>query len=122
MVDITPPENRTITKKIDLCNYNKNYEEDKDKWDVDYDRDVVRFFDAIEDEKEFVDNRENPVSMGGDGHVEFEDQYGNLILLSNDDFDATDKDDLYVDHLQRKIKGKKYNNKNTLREILKVAM
>ena len=70
MVGIPLHSKRTITKNIYFCNYKKNDEEDGDKCEVDSDGDVGTFFDSIEDEKEFDYNRENPVSMEGEGHVE----------------------------------------------------
>ena len=81
VVGITPYPSITIMKKIDLCNYNKNDDDDKFKWEVDYDGDVGTFFDAIAYEKEFDEDRENPVSMGGDGHVGVQDQAGKFIIL-----------------------------------------
>ena len=57
--------NRTITKKIYFYNYDENYVEDTGKWGVGYDWVVGPFFFFIADEKEFDDDRENPVSMGG---------------------------------------------------------
>ena len=57
VVGILPPPKRTITKKIDLCSYNKNDQEYKDKCEVDYNGNVGPFFDAITDEKEFDDDR-----------------------------------------------------------------
>ena len=38
LVGIPPSPNRTITTNIYLCNCDENNEEDKDKWEVDYDR------------------------------------------------------------------------------------
>ena len=70
VVGIPPSPRRIITKKVDLCNYNENDEDDKYKWEVDYDGGVGPFFDDIEYEKEFDYYRENHVSMGGEGHVE----------------------------------------------------
>ena len=71
---------------------------------VDYDGDVGPFFDAIADEKEFGDDRDNTVSMGGEGHVGVEDQDGKFVLLSIDKIDATKKDGFYAGILQRGIK------------------
>ena len=51
VVGIPPSLKRTITKKIDFFNYNENDEEDKYKWEVDYDGDFGPFLDAIADEK-----------------------------------------------------------------------
>ena len=99
MIFIPKIPKRTITKKIDLWNYYENDEDDKDKWEVDYVGDVGLFFDTIVYEKEFDDDRENPMSMGGEVHVEVEDQYGKFILLSNDNIDAMKKDDLYAGFL-----------------------
>ena len=36
VVGIPPYPKRTIKNKIDLCNYDENDEEDKEKWEVDY--------------------------------------------------------------------------------------
>ena len=69
VVGISPSPRRTITKKIDFCNYNENDEEDKYKWYVDSDGDIGPFFYAITDKKEFDKEKENPVSMGGEGHA-----------------------------------------------------
>ena len=44
--------------------------------------------------------------MGGERHVEVEDQARNLVLLSNDNIDETKKDNLYADILNRGIKVK----------------
>ena len=55
------------------------------------------FFGAIADKKEFDYDRENHVSMGGEGHVEVEDQAGDFVLLSNDKIDAMKKDYIYAD-------------------------
>ena len=46
---IPPLPKRTITKKIYFSKYDENYEEDKDILEVDSDRDVGPFFDAIAD-------------------------------------------------------------------------
>ena len=51
VVGIPPFPKRTITKKIDLCKHYDNYEEDKDKWVVDYDGYIGTFIDDIADEK-----------------------------------------------------------------------
>ena len=69
---------KLITKKIDLCNYDENDEENKYKWEVDSDGDADPFFDAISDEKKFDYYRENPMSMGGEVHAEVKDQSGNF--------------------------------------------
>ena len=61
---------RTITKNIDLYNYDGNNDEDKDKWEVYSDGEVGTFFDAISDKEKFDDYRENTVSTRGEGHVE----------------------------------------------------
>ena len=68
---------------------------DEDKWGVDSDGGVGPFFDAIAYEKEFDDNRENPMSMGGEGHAEVEYQAGKLIELSNSDIHAMKKEIFY---------------------------
>ena len=81
MLGITPYPKRTITKNIDLYNYDENNEEDKDKRKVDSDGHAGPFFDAIADEKEFDDDRENPVSMGGEAHAEVKDLYRKLVLI-----------------------------------------
>ena len=65
VVGIPSSSERTTKKKIYFWNYDKNYEEDKDTWEVDFDGDFGPFFDAIVDEKEFDYGRENPVSMRG---------------------------------------------------------
>ena len=65
IVGIPPSPKRTITEKIDFCNCDENYNEDKYKWEVDYVGKFGTFFDDIADEKDFDDGRENPVSMGG---------------------------------------------------------
>ena len=67
---------------------------------------VVPFFDAIADEKEFNDDRENLVSTGGEGHVEVKNQAGKFVPLSNDKIDATKKANFYAALLQRGIKRK----------------
>ena len=81
MVGIPPLTKITITKNIYFCKYYTNYEEYKDKWEVDYDGDVGLFFYAIADEKEFDDSRDNLVSMVGEGHFEVEYQAGKFVLL-----------------------------------------
>ena len=60
--------------------------------------------------------------MGGEGHVEVEDQSRTLFLLSNGNIDATKKDNLCADILHRGIKENNFTNKKSLKEILKVAM
>ena len=60
---------RTITKKIYFSKYDENYEEDKDKWEVDSGGGVDPFFGAIADVKYFDNDRENPVFTGGEGHL-----------------------------------------------------
>ena len=40
------------------------------------------------------------MSMGGEGHVELEKQYGRFVPLSNKNIDAMKKDSLYADILQ----------------------
>ena len=78
---IPPSTKRNTTKKIYLWKYDENDEEDKYKWEVDSDAEVGPFLDAIAYEKEFDDNRENTVSMGGKGHVEVEYKAGKLVPL-----------------------------------------
>ena len=56
VVGITQSPNITTTNKLDLCNYDENDEEDKDKWEVDSDGEVDPFFNAIADEKDFDDD------------------------------------------------------------------
>ena len=65
IVGIPSTSKKNKMKKIYLCNYEENDGENKDKWEVDSDGEVGPFFDAIADEKEFGDVRDNPVSMGG---------------------------------------------------------
>ena len=89
---------------------------------VDYDGGVGPFFDAVVDEKEFSNDRENPVSMGGKGHIEVEDQSGKFVPLSNYKIGAAKKEYLYADHFQRGIKEKKSTIKNSLKERFKVSM
>ena len=60
--------------------------------------------------------------MGGERHVEVEDQARKLVLLSNDNIDETKKDNLYADILHRGIKENNSTNKKSLKERLKVAM
>ena len=48
LVVIPSSPKRKITKDR-LCNYYENYEEDKDKWEVDSNGEVVPFFYAIAD-------------------------------------------------------------------------
>ena len=62
---IPPSPKRTITNKIDLCNYNENDEEDKDKMKVDSVGDFSHSSNAVAYEKEFDNNRDNPVSVVG---------------------------------------------------------
>ena len=80
-----------MTKNIDLCNYDENDKEDKDKCEVDYDGKIGPFFNAITNEKDFDNVRENPVPMGGEGHAEVKYQAGEFVLLSNDKIDDTKK-------------------------------
>ena len=54
VVGIPPPPNRTITKKVYLCNYDENNATYKDNLNVDYDGVFGPFFDAIADEKELT--------------------------------------------------------------------
>ena len=58
-------------------------------------------FDAITDEKGFDDDRETPVSMGGEGHVEFKYQSGMFVTLCNGKINAMKKDSLYAALLLR---------------------
>ena len=90
VVGIPPPPKRTITKKIDFCNYYENKVANKDKLDNDSDGGVDPFFNDIADKKVFEDGRDNPVSMEGEGHVETEVQYGKFVPLSNDKIDVLD--------------------------------
>ena len=76
MVGIPTSPRRTTTKKIHKCNYNENDKEDKDKWEVDYDGGVGPFFDATAYDKEFDDDRENPVSRVGEGNIGVKYQAG----------------------------------------------
>ena len=122
VVVIPSSPKRTIMKKIDLYNYDENYVADQDKWEVDSDGEVGPFFGAIADEKEFDDDRENPVSKGGEGATEVKYQARKLITLSNDKIDAMKKDQLYADILQRGIKEKKSTTKKSIKELLKAAM
>ena len=61
--------------------YDENDEEDKDKWEVYYDGGVVPLLDAITNEKGFDDDRENPVYMVGEGHVEVEVQSEKFVPI-----------------------------------------
>ena len=81
IVGIPPSPKRNIMKNIDLCNYDENDEEDKDKWEVYYDGGVVPLLDAITNEKGFDDDRENPVYMVGEGHVEVEVQSEKFVPI-----------------------------------------
>ena len=94
---------KLITKKIHLCNYDENDEENKYKWEVDSDGNADPFFDAIVDEKKFDYYRENPMSMGGEVHVKVEDQDEKFILLYNDNIHAMREDGFYAENLQRGI-------------------
>ena len=60
--------------------------------------------------------------MGGERHVEVEDQARKLVLLSNENIDATKKDNLYADILHRGIKENNSTNKKSLKERLKVDL
>ena len=75
----------------------KNYEQDKVKWEVYSDVDISPFFGAIADENQFDQSKKNPVPMGGEGHVEVEDQSGRFILIYNENVDAMKKDVFYDD-------------------------
>ena len=63
MVGIPSSSKRTITKKIDFLNYEKNGDEGKDKWDIYSDGGGWFVFHAISDEKEFDNDRKNSVSI-----------------------------------------------------------
>ena len=54
----------------------------------------------------FYNDMDNHVSMGGEGHAEVKDQAMKFIPLSNGEIDATKKDQLYAEILQRGIKEK----------------
>ena len=95
-VRIPPSSKRKINNNIYVCNYDKNDEADKEKCKVDYGGYFGSFFGAIADKKDFEDNRENPVSMRGEGHVEVEDQSDKLVLLSNANIYAMKKDNFML--------------------------
>ena len=92
LVGIPSSQNRTITKKIDFCNYDENDAAYKENWEVDYDRLVGPFFSTIADEKEIDNVRDNPVSMRREEHIEVEDQVGKFVPLPNDNIDAMEKE------------------------------
>ena len=50
-------------------------------------------FDEIADEKDSDNDRDNPVSMVGEGHVEVEDQSGRFVPILNDNINAMKRDD-----------------------------
>ena len=60
--------------------------------------------------------------MGGEGTTDVKYRAGKFIPLSNEKIDATKKDQLYADILQRGIKEKKSTIKNSLKDLLKVSM
>ena len=74
---------------------------DQDKGEVDSDGEVGPILDAIADEREFDDDRDNTVSMEGKGYNEVKDQSGKFVKISNRDIDAMKKYQLYADRLQR---------------------
>ena len=115
VVHNTPFTNITITKKVYFCNYNKNDEDNKDKWEVDNDGDVGPFFYIISDEKDFEYDRYNPVSMGGEVNVEVEYQDGKCILLYYENIYAMNKDYMYAEIFQRGTKEKKSTNNKYLK-------
>ena len=64
---------------------------------VDYDGDVGPFFKTIAYQRQFDDDRENPLSMRGKGHIGVQDQAGGFVITSNDNIDAMKKDGLYAE-------------------------
>ena len=58
----------TTTENTDLCIYDENDAADQDKWKVDSYGEVCTFLNHTIDKKEFDDDRDNPVSMGGEVH------------------------------------------------------
>ena len=62
---------------------------------------LVPFFYAIAGEKDFGCDRENHVSMGGQGRAKVKYQAGKFFPLSNRDIDAMNKAQLYSEILQR---------------------
>ena len=122
VVGIPPSPKRNITKNTDFCNYDENDKEDKYKREVDCDVEVAPFLDAIANEKDFDDNRENPVYMVGEGNVEVEDQSGKFVPISNYKIDATEKDNFYDEIFQKGIKKEKATIKKSLKERIKVDM
>ena len=80
-----------MTTKIYFCNHDDNDAAGKYRWEVYSNGDVGTFFNAIADEKEFGDGRDNPVSMGGEGNVEDEDQSVKSVPLFNEKIDALKK-------------------------------
>ena len=65
VLGITSFPKRTITKKINLCRYDENDVADQDKWEADDDGEVFPLLNNIAEEKEFDNERDNNVSMGG---------------------------------------------------------
>ena len=122
VVGIPPSPKRTIIKEIAFCNYDENYDIDKDKWEVDSDGEVGPFSSTITDEKEFENDRDNPVLMGGGGHVGVEDQAGKLVPISNGNINAMNKENFYPEIFQRKIQEKKSTINKDFKEIFKVDM
>ena len=74
---------------------------DQDKWEVDSNGEVGPILDAISDEREYDEDRDNPVSTEGKGYNEVKYQSGRFVKLSNRDIDATKKYKFYSDRLQR---------------------
>ena len=68
-------------ENIDFWNYDENDAADEEKWEVYSDGGVGPFLNVIADDKEFDDDRDNPVSMGGKGQVEVEYQDWNFFPL-----------------------------------------
>ena len=91
-------------KKIYFCNYDENDAGDKYKQEVNYDGKVGHFSDAIANENDFSNDIDNPFSMGGQGHVEVEDQSRNFVPISNDYIDTLKNYGFYSDILQIVIK------------------
>ena len=64
---------------------------DQNKWEVDSDGEVGSILDAISDEREYDDDRDNPVSTEGKVYNEVKYQSGKFVKLSNHDVGATKK-------------------------------
>ena len=60
---------------------------------------VGPFLYAISDEKNFDNDRYNPVSIGGEVYVEVEDQDRKFVTLSNENIDTMKEDDFYSELL-----------------------